>query len=243
MAEFPTQTEPIERSNPFPISLDWLEPCRGNPERLVPWLKADSARLAACLLMICLGGGLYGASLGLMRGPLQALYSSIKIPLLLVSVMTGNALLNGMMGQLLGLRLSFRESFMAILLSFTIFSLLLGSLAPVALYLLWTLPLVGEASANAYNSFLWMHTLFIAFAGVLSNLRLLQVLNHLCADPVKSRHAMFCWLFGNLLLGSQLSWLLRPFFGTPNLPTEFVRANAFDRNFFEALFAAWQQMF
>ena len=48
---------------------------------------------------------------------------------------------------------------------------------------------------------------------------------------------------GNLLLGSQLSWLLRPFVGSPGLPIEFIRKEAFHGNFFEAVLRAAKHLF
>jgi hypothetical protein len=53
---------------------------------------------------------------------------------------------------------------------------------------------------------------------------------------------VFAWLAGNLLLGSQLAWNLRPFVGSPYLPVELLRPNAFEGNFFETLFNAFRQL-
>jgi PAS domain S-box-containing protein len=53
----------------------------------------------------------------------------------------------------------------------------------------------------------------------------------------------FAWLAGNLFLGSQLSWILRPFIGTPTLPVEFFRDEALKGNFFEAVLHSLQQIF
>jgi len=41
-----------------------------------------------------------------------------------------------------------------------------------------------------------------------------------------------------LFLGSQLSWILRPFIGAPGLPVQFIRADALHGNFYEAVFRA-----
>ena len=51
-----------------------------------------------------------------------------------------------------------------------------------------------------------------------------------------SRRVLFAWLAGNLVFGSQLSWILRPFIGSPALPVQFLRLDAFNGNFFETLF-------
>jgi len=44
---------------------------------------------------------------------------------------------------------------------------------------------------------------------------------------------LYAWQAGNLFLGSQLSWILRPFIGLPSLPVEFLRTNALHGNFYE----------
>ena len=54
---------------------------------------------------------------------------------------------------------------------------------------------------------------------------------------------LFAWLAGNLLLGSQLSWILRPFIGSPGLPVEFVRPTALKGNFYETVFRSVINLF
>jgi hypothetical protein len=53
---------------------------------------------------------------------------------------------------------------------------------------------------------------------------------------------LLVWLAGNLFLGSQLSWILRPFIGSPNLPVEFFRATALHGNFYENVFQSLRQI-
>jgi hypothetical protein len=82
----------------------------------------------------------------------------------------------------------------------------------------------------------------IAFAGMAGNLRLSQLLQRVSGSVTVSRRVMLAWLAGNLLLGSQLSWILRPFIGAPDLPVEFLRKEAFNGNFFETIFLAIHQL-
>jgi hypothetical protein len=83
----------------------------------------------------------------------------------------------------------------------------------------------------------------IAFAGILANVRLRQLLDHLSGRLAVSRRVLLAWLAGNLFLGAQISWLLRPFVGSPGLPVEFLRPNAFHGNFYEAVFFAMKNLF
>lgn len=57
------------------------ELCRAQDLR--PWLEADSGKLRVCLVLILCGGAVYGASLGIWRAPLQAVFVAVKFPLLL----------------------------------------------------------------------------------------------------------------------------------------------------------------
>ena len=46
-----------------------------------------------------------------------------------------------------------------------------------------------------------------------------------------------------LFLGSQLSWILRPFIGAPYLPVAFLRDTAFQGNFYENVFHTITNLF
>src|SRR5213078_192379 len=82
----------------------------------------------------------------------------------------------------------------------------------------------------------FLHHLEHAVAGVASNIRLLRLLRTLSGSARVARKVLFAWLAGNLFLGSQLCWILRPFIGSPGLPTQFLRADAFKGNFYETVF-------
>ena len=49
---------------------------------------------------------------------------------------------------------------------------------------------------------------------------------------------MLSWLAGNLLLGAQLAWVLRPFIGSPHIPVQFLRDDPLRGNFYEAVYRA-----
>jgi hypothetical protein len=83
----------------------------------------------------------------------------------------------------------------------------------------------------------------IAVAGIMANVRLLQVLRQLSGSRSNARRTLFAWLAGNLLLGSQVSWILRPFVGSPSLPVQFLRDDPLHGNFFESVFHALQRLF
>ncbi len=209
------------------------------------WLENLSLRrLTICAVVIVIGCGLYGLTIGLWRAPLQGVYVAIKFPLLIFLTCLGNGLINGMLAQLLDVRLSFRQTSAAILFSFTLVALILAAFSPISLFILYNAPaLESTGSATGYSFILLSHVGIIAYAGCLANYRLYQLLIYMSGSTRAAGRALFGWLAGNLLLGSQLAYILRPYIGSPNLPVEFFRDNPLEGNFFEAVWAALRQLF
>jgi hypothetical protein len=218
---------------------------RDDAERIAGWTAQwQRRRFASHLAVIVFGAGLYGAAMGWWRAPEQALFVAVKFPLILLLTALGNALINGMLAPLLGLNIPFRQSFSAVVMSFAITSAILGAFSPLIAFMVWNLPpmTAGAVPLAAYDSLLLAHVTVIALAGVTGNVRLFQLLAKLGGSRAVALRVLFAWLAGNLFLGSQLSWNLRPFIGSPGLPVEFFRPNAFHGNFFEAVFHALQQI-
>jgi hypothetical protein len=214
---------------------------RGEVASLESWSAHwHPPRILLHLGIIIVGAGLYGASMGCWRDPMQALYTAIKFPLIILLTATGNALLNAMLAPLLGLNISFRQSFLAILMSFTIAGAILGSFAPIMAFIIWNSPplsLHPRDSSGPYSFILLTFVLAITFAGITSNFRLLQLLRQFSAGRRNvAFRVLLAWMAGNLFFGSQLSWILRPFIGSPGLPVQFLRHDAFKGNFYETIF-------
>src|SRR5262249_28732816 len=88
--------------------------------------RVDFESVAQFSFIILIGAGLYGATLGLWRGPLQAFYTAIKFPLVIFLTCVGNGAINGMLAQILGSKLSFGQTAVAILMSFAIAAIILA---------------------------------------------------------------------------------------------------------------------
>ena len=201
-------------------------------------------RFALQVAVIILGAGLYGAAMGWWRAPQQALYVAIKFPLIILLVTGGNTLINGMLAPLLGLDIRFRQSFSAIVMSFTVTSAILGAFSPIMAFLVWNAPAMSPQTSHnpAYNFILLANVAVIGLAGVVGNARLFQLLFRLGGNRAVAWRVIVAWLAGNLFLGSQLTWILRPFIGSPTLPVEFLRQNALPGNFYEAVFRSLHQI-
>ena len=210
----------------------------------MPWLEEKRFEwLLVCAVTIVLGCGLYGRVVGLWRGPQQALFTAVKMPLLIFLTCAGNALLNGMLAQVLGTGLGFRQTSMAILMSFTIAALILAALSPVAWFILLnTPPLTSVARGTGHSITLLSDVLFIAYAGIVANRRLLGLLAAVCPTRATAQRVFWSWLAGNLFLGAQLSWVLRPFIGTPGLAVQFLREDPLRGNIYAAVFGALRHL-
>ncbi|MDB6123694.1 MAG: hypothetical protein JWQ71_2687 [Pedosphaera sp.] len=219
---------------------------RGEPGLISSWVRGWTMnRVLLYIAVIFVGAGCYGAAMGYWRDPLQAFYTGLKFPLVILLTTLGNGLLNGMLAPLLGLNIGFRQSLLVIFMSFTIAAAILGSFSPLMLFLVWNTPPVSALSGTVSVAYSFMQlatVVMIAFAGVMANVRLVPVLRELSGSSAVAHKVLFAWLAVNLLLGSQIIWILRPFIGNPAIPVEFLSVHAFEGNFFEAVFQAAQHL-
>jgi hypothetical protein len=219
---------------------------RADPGSLYEWVVRQRTRLIwFCIGVIIIGAGVYGATVGIWREPLQALYTGIKLPLVILLTTCGNGLLNGMLAPLLGLQVGFRQSFVLVLISFALASLILAGFSPVALFLVWNTPPLDATtrlSSPEYGFLQLMLAGFIAAAGIIGNVRLLPLLGRWTSSATIARRVLFVWLATNLFLGSQIAWVLRPFIWDPAGKTRFVGTEYFRGSFYETVFEATRRL-
>src|ERR1035438_8071900 len=133
----------------------------------------------------------------------------------------------------------------AVLISFAIASTILGALSPVALFVVWnTPPLTGTTRPTSpEHSFLQLTLVaFIAFAGMVGNVRLLPLLKQWASRDAVAWRVLFAWLAGNLFLGSQICWVLRPFLWASGGHVQFIGPDCFHGSFYETVFNAARQL-
>lgn len=202
---------------------DWLD--APTPKRIMRVALTAGAGLAA-----------YGFTVGFWRDPVMGFYVAVKLPLLIALTLGCNGLLNGLLGLLLGTGLGFRQSLLALLSSFALAALILGSLAPITFFFALNAPLPTAANAtSAHAACLVTHTVVIGFAGITANLHLHRLLAAKAPTATTATTTLLAWLGGNGFLGAQFSWILRPFFGSPGLKVEFLRTDPMMGNFYQAV--------
>ena len=188
---------------------------------------------------VCVACALYGAVLAGWRAPRLSLYVAVKLPALFLGTTAFVAIFNWMIANILGSGLSFKATVFTVFASMTIGCWILLGLVPVSLFFL--LSGVSYAGTHselqyAHNTILMTHIFILALAGIGGNVALLQGLRRV-ARPQCSTTGLFCaWLAAFAFVGCQMSWILRPFIGSPFFPVVFLRPDALDRNFYEFVF-------
>lgn len=219
---------------------------RAKPTHLNAWVKDQPRQLVVfCFIAIFISAGAYGAAIGSWSNPLQSLYTGIKLPLAILLTTLGNGLLNGMLAPLLGATLTFRQSLALVLVSFAITALILGALSPVALFVIWNTPPLSVTTHVASPEYGFMQLTiagFIALAGVIGNVRLFPLLLAWIGSKAVARNVLLAWLTGNLFLGSQICWILRPFVWDPTGRMEFISSQYLHGSFFETLWEAARRL-
>jgi hypothetical protein len=217
--------------------------CRGEPVALSRWLnKPERKWFVCCVLTITLGTGIYGATIGLWRGPLMATYVAIKFPLLIFLTTLCNAGLNGMLALVMGAGISFRQTLLSQLMSYTVAALILAAMAPITLFILFNTSPHSSGDPFGHHLFLLLNVVILAGAGVAANGRLYQLLLLKTTHRSIAWRVLAAWLAGNLFVGAQLSWNLRPFIGSPQLNIQFLRPNPFEGNFYESVYTTASEL-
>lgn len=217
--------------------------CRSEPASIARWLDhPERDWFVCCVLVIALGSGVYGATIGLWRGSLMAAYVAIKFPLLVFLTTLCNTGLNGMLALVMGAGIGFRQTLLLQLMSYTVAALILASMAPITLFILFNTPPLTSGNPFGHSLFLLLNVAIIAVAGIVSNGLLYRFLCIRIRSAAIARRVLVAWLVGNLFVGAQLSWNLRPFIGSPNLEIQFLRPNPFQGNFYEAVYRTTRQL-
>lgn len=171
--------------------------------------------------------GIYGFFLGMYSGGWQILAGMVKIPLLLFGTLLLCLPALYMFNVLLGSKLSFRQTLVVLLMTTYLMSALMASLSPIVFFFIFT------TGSRHFVSLVTLITCTIsglfAIELLLKGMRYLTVKN---GYPPNIRIVKI-WAIVYAIVGSQLSWGLRPFIGEQG---SFALFRTIEGNFYIAVF-------
>jgi len=175
----------------------------------------DALRSAALLVG---GAACYGAAIGACKNTTYAWRSAVKFPLLLVGTTAICGLACFVLARFLGAQLPFAAVQRSTLRLCRALAVMLASLSPVSLFLGRSMTSPSRDDLGGYPGFVAINVLFVATAGAVA--LALQASALLAEHGVPRRRAFAvtgAWLVLSLLVGGQLAFWLRPFFGIASL--------------------------
>lgn len=161
----------------------------------------------------------YGAIIGSFSSPLQIIASAIKLPALyLITVIICLPALY-ILEIVLGSNRSFIQYLAVLLASVAIIGITLFGFAPITLFF--------RLSVNDYQFFKLLNVIIFAITGLFGVsffYRGMLFLNSQDSEqPSYHTGIIKGWLVLYAFVGSQMGWVLRPFFGDPEVPFQLFR--------------------
>lgn len=176
-------------------------------------------KIFSLLVVSCIFFAVYGAIIGSSSSPLQMLASAIKLPALYLITLGICLPTLYFFDILFGSKLNFRQYSAMLMTTVAVISVLLFSFAPVVLFFL--------ISIQGYNFFLLLNVAVMGLTGVIGVRLFYQGMRNVAGEDAASsrlrNRLLLGWLGLYALVGSQLGWTLRPFFGAPNEPFQIFR--------------------
>jgi hypothetical protein len=194
-------------------------------------LRGRSASFPWSFLVLC--GLLYGGVMGSFGGrPLQAVYSALKVPLLLLATLALSLPSYFVANTLLGLRSDFNQAVRAIVTAQAVLTVVLAALAPLTLF--W------YASSQHYQAAILFNAAMFAVASLASQVALARAYRPLIARSPKHRRLVRAWIVIFAFVGIQMGWTLRPFIGSPEQPVRFFRGGELENAYVIVARMIWE---
>jgi hypothetical protein len=194
--------------------------------RARPWAVRQGhpvKRLAHLGSLLVAFGVTYGAVMGSFGGVFgerfwQVVYSAAKVPLLLIGTFLLSLPSFFVINTLFGLRSDFLYAVRALVATQAGLTIILACFAPFTA--LWYVSFSNYKGAVLFNTAMFGTASLVA-----------QRLSQRFYQPLIERNGRHRWLLRMWLViyafvGIQMGWVLRPFIGSPDLPTHFFRQEA-----------------
>ena len=199
----------------------------GPRSRELPPPLVGSLALAIVVYGMFYGGvmGTYGG----ITGPRiwQMMYSAVKVPFLLFATFLLSLPSFFVMNTLLGLRGDFPRVVRALVSTQAGLTIILSALAPFTGF--W------YVSGSDYHPAILFNGLMFGVASFSAQWMLRRSYLPLVRSNPRHRWMLRTWLIIYVFVGIQMGWVLRPFIGSPDAPTQFFREGAWT-NAYEAVF-------
>jgi len=170
-------------------------------------------------LIMCACSSIYGIVMGSYNSFQQAICSGIKVPLLFSLALLVCFPAFFVIQHVLGSRLSFWQMFKIILSGFVMISMVMVSFATIVIFFLIT--------GDNYSFLKLLHVGIFALSGVFGMKTILDALQYSCEKkkvyPKIGVTVFKFWIFILAFVGMQLSWNLRPFIASRELPFQVFR--------------------
>jgi hypothetical protein len=210
-----------------------------NVLRARPWAVEDghpAKKLAQLGLMVAAFGITYGAVMGSFGGVLgerfwQVVSSAVKVPFLLLGTFVLSLPSFFVVNTLFGLRSDFSHSLRALLATQAGLTIILASFAPFTA--------VWYASCSDYQGAILFNTLMFGCASLAAQWLLRQFYEPLIQRNSRHRMLLRAWLVIYAFVGIQMAWVLRPFIGNPDAPTQFFRQDAWGNAYVSLAHILW----
>lgn len=184
--------------------------------------------LVASTVAIIVFGMLYGAAIGLYPGGTQILYDAIKIPLLLLVSLYVSIPTYYVLNAILGGEMGLRQLVLLFMASFAVMATILFAFLPVTLFFILTTP---ERNFATYAFTILLNVTFFGISGLAAIFYLLRGFDRIHGENKRWVPAMIIGSLVLIFVGTQLAWVLRPYY---HLSLEFIRPPS--GNFYIALF-------
>ena len=202
--------------------------------------QEETGRLVLSILPFLIAStAAYGAVLAGWRSPKLSLYVAVKLPILLMGTTSLVMMLNWLLATILRSGMTFKQVMAVTYGAMGVACWILLSLIPVTLF--FTFCVASREGSNTqlrltHNYILLTHIVLIAFAGVAGNAALRHGIREIVAPECATETLYWSWILAFGFVGCQLSWILRPFVGSPFYDVAFMRPDCLERNFYEFVF-------
>jgi hypothetical protein len=161
---------------------------------------------------------LFGLTLGISKSIVQCIVSAVKLPLLYALTVLISLPAFYFFNLMAGSRMTFLQTLGLILTSSTVAGVLSLSLAPVSVFF-WV-------STPNYGFFKLLNVTILGVSAALGIVFLFQGTQQVLQElsPRARKTLLWGWAIIFALVGTQLAWTMRPFFGSPRIPLQLFRA-------------------